>query len=205
MSEDKPNKVASSNVRLSAELLKELRKEAARYGAKGDEPPTFGAMLEQAWRKSREIPDIESTKGSRPVHDSVLPYESPEAAETLNPSVSPPKTASSAHTELGVQLWVNMLRYILEYGDQDTKDAITKNLERFHLLARLLNREYSLDDKSGLEVPTTSTADIQSDLGRVRGVEQSHLGGRGDPGKAESQTGAAKGTLDELPRKRRKH
>ncbi len=78
-----------------------------------------------------------------------------------------------------VESWLAMLRYILTRGDADTKEAITRNLERFHLLAQMLNsKEYS--HERGGEVPKPDP-DQQERMDRLREFGKRYTGGRTDP------------------------
>lgn len=200
MAEDKPNKVLDCNARISEDLLRELRKEASRYSVKGEAPPPHGVMLEEAWLKARETPDAKSTTA---VHDSEIDYEHPGADTRKQLPGSHAKVTPSG-IELGVDLWANMLRYILTFGDAETKSAICKNLERFHLLVRILNREANVDT-SASAISAPPPADIQRELDRVRALEQEHLGDREHSGKAKRKTSNAPDVPNRLPRKRGKH
>ncbi|MEN6534262.1 MAG: hypothetical protein ABFD89_11410 [Bryobacteraceae bacterium] len=98
--------------------------------------------------------------------------------------------------------WLERLLYILRRGDEDTRAAITRNLERFELLARVLNGEFmrgETGDPSRREQPPDPR------LQRIRELAERYLGGGktggADEGRIEQQE---TGNAEEPPGKRRK-
>lgn len=55
MAKKKAN-INASNARLPGELLVELRKMCAPFYARGEDPPSFGALLWDAWQAAHQIP-----------------------------------------------------------------------------------------------------------------------------------------------------
>src|SRR5207253_2634261 len=54
MIEGKENK-SSAMVRLPSDLISDLRKEQAPYLARGEEAPSFGALLSKAWKNHKAL------------------------------------------------------------------------------------------------------------------------------------------------------
>ncbi len=99
--------------------------------------------------------------------------------EYVAAGVVPPALNEPDKLDPEVESWLAMLRYILTRGDADTKDAITRNLERFHLLAQMLNSKEFSHERGG-EVPKPDP-DQQERMDRLREFGKRYTGGRTDP------------------------
>ncbi len=115
----------------------------------------------------------------------------------------PPEQTDPDKSDPEVESWLAMLRYILTCGDTPTKDAITRILERFRLLAQTLNQEVLPHERGG-EVPKPS-ADQQKRMDRMREFGARYTGGgvdnRSDEGPLRSDVSSnSQGTG-----RRRKH
>lgn len=68
----------SGTTRLPEDLKKELRKEQAPYLARGDEAPSFGALLHTAWKMFKSFP----ISASQELRDIAEILAAPDTTET---------------------------------------------------------------------------------------------------------------------------
>jgi hypothetical protein len=135
MAENSENK--NSPVRLPDELRRALWKETEPYRQRGEKPPTFGELLLKAWRAFRSHPDKKSSE--------IATEESPKIGTTgIAEPVEYPVSLTQGPEE---EHWTRKFLYILRHGDPETIEAITKNVDRFSFLTRLLNREPEANDE----------------------------------------------------------
>lgn len=125
-----------SNVRLPLPLLADLRRIAGEHQLRGEKAPKFGDLLLMAWNGYKAVanPDNEKVALSSPLLEKVPPSLVGDEANVIKLTTA----------EIP---WAQKFLYIIRHGDAETVEAIMRNVDRFSLLARLINREASASEE----------------------------------------------------------
>ncbi len=157
------------NLKISSELHRDIKIAAAQGGEE------MYTLVEKAWRLYKRNLGEDRAKQ---ILEKVPIGESPknEPGKAIN--------TVSNRTEVGIEFtlsepkeadWVTKFLYILRHAPAETVEAITRNVDQFSLLARLINREEAANDELNRLASELAT-DRERRVEFLRRVEERHFG-----------------------------